>query len=128
MKGILYDARKVKAYEGLLALGEYAGQGKEWTDVLWADLLAVPGLYAELIYYLENHGFKDEFNFRGYSLTDLYVWQMDRYNLIRDLGKNTSECNKETMVLRSFRTMVDLMHNPEEYLRRFSEGRGMDRL
>ena len=97
MKGILYDARKVKAYKSLIALGEYAGQEKEWTDA-------------------------------GYSLTDLYVWQMNRYNLIRDFGKNTSECNKETMVLRSFRTMVDLMHHPEEYLKRLGESRGMDRL
>ena len=128
MKGILYDARKVKAYKSLIALGEYAGQEKEWTDALWAELLVVPDLYAECIYYLENHGFKDEFKCRGYSLTDLYVWQMNRYNLIRDFGKNTSECNKETMVLRSFRTMVDLMHHPEEYLKRLGESRGMDRL
>ncbi len=128
LQGILYDARKIKVYEGLLALGEYAGQEKEWTDGLWADLLAIPGLYEEMVYYLEHHGFKDSFQFRGYSLTDLYVWQMNRYNLIKDFGKNTSECNKETMVLRSFRTMVDLMRSPEEYLKRLGENRGMDRL
>ena len=128
MQGILYDARKVKAHESLLALGEYAGQKREWTDGLWADLLVVPGLYAELVYYLENHGFKDDFKFQGYSLTDLYVWQMTKYNLIKDLGKNTSECNKETMVLRSFRTMIDMMRSPEEYLKRLGEDRGMDRL
>lgn len=128
LQGILYDARKIKVYEGLLALGEYAGQEKEWTDGLWADLLTVPELYAEMVYYLEHHGFKDVFRFQGYSLTDLYVWQMNRYNLIKDFGKNTSECNKETMVLRSFRTMIDLMRSPEEYLKRLGENRGMDRL
>ena len=115
-------------YEALLALGEYAGQEKEWTDGLWADLLTIPELYGEMVFYLENHGFKDAFRFRGYSLTDLYVWQMNRYNLFKDFGKNTSECNKETMVLRSFRTMIDFMRSPEEYLRRLGENRGMDRL
>lgn len=128
MQGILYDARKVKAYEGLLALGKYAGQEREWVDALWTDLLAEPKLYGEIVYYLENHSFRDEFKFRGYSLTDLYVWQMNKYNLIKDLGKNTAECNKETMALRSFRTMIDLMRSPEEYLRRLGEDRGMDRL
>lgn len=128
MQGILYDARKIKAYECLLALGEYAGQEKEWINGLWADLLTIPDLYGEMVYYLENHVFRDDFKFQGYSLTDLYVWQMNKYNLIKDLGKNPSECNKETMVLRSFRTMIELMHSPEEYLKRLGEDRGMDRL
>lgn len=127
MQGILYDARKIKAYESLLDWGEYAGQERAWVDGLWADLLTIPDLYAEIVYYMENHAFKDAFKFRGYSLIDLYVWQMDRYNLIKDSGKNTAECNKETMVLRSFRTMVDFMRSPEEYAKRLGESRGMDR-
>lgn len=128
MQGILYDGRKVQVYERLLSLGEYAGQRKEWTEELWTDLLAVPPLYEEMVYYLEHHGYKGRFQYKGYSLIDLYVWQMNRYNLIKDAGKNTAECNKETMVLRSFRTMIELMKNPEEYLKRLQEGRGMDRL
>lgn len=128
MQGILYDARRVKAYESLLTLGAYAGQEKEWLDALWVDLLSIPDLYAELVYYLEHHDLMDQYKYEGYSLIDLYVWQMNKYNLVKDFGKNTSECNKETMVLRSFRTMIELMKNPEEYLKRLSEGRGMDRL
>ncbi len=128
MPEILYDGRKIQVYEKLLALGEYAGQPREWTETLWMDLLGIPSLYEELVYYLEHHDYKDHFQYEGYSLIDLYVWQMNRYNLIKDLGKNTAECNKETMVLRSFRTMIELMKNPEEYLKRLREGRGMDRL
>lgn len=127
MQGILYDARKIKAYECLISLGRYAGMEREWIDELWIDMMALPELYAEMVYYLENHGFRDNFKYEGYSLIDLYVWQMNKYNLIKDLGKNTSECNKETMVLRAFRTMIELMKSPEEYLKRLSEGRGMDR-
>ena len=127
MQGILYDARRVKAYECLVSLGGYAGMEKEWINELWTDMLTLPDLYEELIYYLENHVFRDNLKYEGYSLIDLYVWQMNKYNLIKDLGKNTSECNKETMVLRAFRTMIELMKSPEEYLKRLSEGRGMDR-
>ncbi len=118
----------MKIYEKLLALGEYAGQKKEWTEALWANLLDVPPLFEEMVYYLEHHDYKDHFQYEGYSLIDLYVWQMSRYNLIKDFGKNTAECNKETLVLRSFAAMIELMKNPEEYLKRLREGRGMDRL
>ena len=128
MAGIVYDARRIKAYEGLLAVGEIAGQPKEWCDMLWGEIIVAPELLEELIYYLEHHCLTENVKCCGYSMIDLYVWQMNRYNLIKDLGKNTAECNKETMVLRSFRTMIELMKNPEEYLKRLREGRGMDRL
>ncbi len=125
---IFFDGRKVQIYEKLLALGEYAGQEEGWTETLWMDLLAVPPLFEEMVYYLEHHDYKDDFQYKGYSLIDLYVWQMNRYNLIKDFGKNTAECNKETLVLRSFATMIELMKNPEECLKRLKEGRGMDQL
>ena len=55
MAGILYDARRIKAYEGLLAVGEIAGQPKEWCDMLWGEIIVAPELLEELIYYLEHH-------------------------------------------------------------------------
>ena len=39
MAGILYDARRIKAYEGLLALGEIAEETKQWCDDLWEELV-----------------------------------------------------------------------------------------
>ncbi|MCI6552812.1 MAG: hypothetical protein MR430_04645 [Lachnospiraceae bacterium] len=126
MQDVWYDAHRIKIYEYLFALGEYAGQDGEWLEELWADLLAVPELYEEMVHYLTHHDFRDSFKCRGYSLTDLYVWQMSKYNLIRDEGKNTAECNKETLVLRAFRTMLDLRREPEVYLKRLRERRGMD--
>ncbi|MBR6770959.1 MAG: hypothetical protein IKM28_06930 [Lachnospiraceae bacterium] len=126
MQGVWYDAHRIKVYEYLVALAEYAGQDREWLEKFWADLLTEPKLYEEMVYYLINHDFRDDFKCYGYSLTDLYVWQMSKYNLIRDEGKNTSECNKETLVLRAFRTMLDLKREPEVYLGRLRERRGMD--
>ena len=128
MNGIIYDARRIKAYEGFLALGEYAGKAPEWLSSLWEELLRDGGMMREFMYYLDHHTLLVEVKCRGYSLSDLYVWQMDRYNLVRDIGKNTSVCNKEAMVLNAFRTMVDMQRDPETYLKRLTSGRGMDQL
>lgn len=125
---ILLDARKILAFEGFYALGEYAGRDKEWLDMLWAELLEEPSLMKEFIYYLDNHNFSDESLCCGYGMTDLYVFQMSRYNLIRDIGKNTAGCNKESMVLGAFHDMACMLKNPEKYLRKLSDGPGMDRL
>ncbi len=126
--GIIYDARRIQAFEGLLALGEYAEKEKAWTQKLWEGFLQDGALMKEWMYYLDHHTFLDEDRCRGYGLTDLYVWQMDRYNLIREIGKNPTACNKETMVLNAFYTMLEMKKDPDTYVKRLTEGRGMDQL
>ncbi len=128
MSGVVYDARRIRAYEGLLALGEYAGKSGSWLDQLWAGIVLNDALMKEFMYYLDHHGFLDELKCKGYALTDLYVWQMDRYNLVRDIGKNTECCNKEAMVLNAFYTMYQMQQDPDTYLRRITSGEGMDQL
>lgn len=126
MAGILYDARRVKAYEGMLALGELAGEDKEWCDGLWEEIIFDVELLEELVYYLENHSLLDKIRCEGYGLTDLFVWQMNRYNLIGDTGRNTAACNKERMVLHAFRDMAAMKKAPAMYVKRMTLGRGMD--
>lgn len=128
MTGILYDARKVKSYDSLLQLGEYAGKSREFVDGLWSELILDDELMKEFMYYLDHHTLLDEVKCRGYAMTDLYVWQMDRYNLIREIGKNPAVCNKETMVLNAFRTMIDMKKDPDTYVERLTRGTGMDEL
>ena len=128
MSGILYDARKVMAYQGLIQLGEYAGKSKEFIESLWAELVLDEALMKEFMYYLDHHTLLDQVRCRGYSLTDLYVWQMDRYNLVREIGKNTDGCNKEALVLNAFRAMIDMKKDPDNYVERLTRGTGMDQL
>lgn len=128
MNGIIYDARRIRAYEGMMSLGEYAGREEKWLSRLWEDLLGDEGLMKEWMYYLDHHSFLDEEKFSGYGLTDIYVWQMDRYNLIREIGKNPRSCNKESMVLGAFRSMLDMKADPETYIRRLTDRPGMDQL
>lgn len=126
MSGIIYDARRIKAFEDLKALGEYTGKTEEYVLELWECFLEQEELLKEFMYYLDNHCFLDTYKVEGYSLTDLYVWQLDRYNLVRDMGKNTAACNKEIMVLDAFHGMRELLHNPAPYIKRMTEGNSMD--
>lgn len=123
---ILFDQSKLKVYDGLTRLCEYAGKPEEWQQDLWKALLTDKGLYDAFVYYLEQHALPDVPKCEGYSLTDLYVWQMEQDNLRRDTGKNTAQCNKEDMVLRAFMTMVGMQREPEAFLRRLRDWKGMD--
>lgn len=125
---IVLDGRKLLALEAFKALGEYANRDKEWLDVLWLELLEIPALMEEFMYYLDNHTFSDNNLCRGFGMTDLYVFQLSRYNLIRDIGKNTESCNKESMVLGAFHDMYQMIKNPEKYVKKLTEGPGMDRM
>lgn len=128
MSGIIYDTSKIKACEAFYTICDYAEFDRQWTDELWRDVLIHPPVYEEMVYYLEHHTFEDKVKIEGYSLSDLYVFQMDKYNLVREIGKNPRSCNKERMVMRAFRTLLDMQENPEEYVKRLKEGRGEDRL
>lgn len=128
MTDIVYGTERVRAYDGLARLCEYAGRDSAWCDALWQEMLLDRELYQEFVYYLENHMPADRMKVQGYSLTDLYVWQMERYNLRRDTGKNTESCNKEEMILMALWMMAELKKCPETYLRKLDEGAGMDRM
>lgn len=128
MQGILYDATKVKVCQGMYAICEYAEFDKEWADELWKDIVTCKEIYDEFVYYIENHTFKDQVKVEGYSLSDLYVWQMEKYNLVREIGKNPGTCNKERMVMKAFRTMINMQKEPAEYVKRLESGRGEDKL
>ena len=128
MPGIVYNTSMVKVCEAFYRICDYTELDKNWADELWLDLLQVKPVMEELVYYIENHTFLDKFKVLEYSMCDLYVWQMSRYNLIQDTGKNSKTCNKERMVMKAFRTMVDMVKNPEEYREKLERGEGMDRL
>lgn len=128
MSHIVYGTEMIRAYDGLARLCDYAGKDDKWCDGLWQEMLADGELYHEFIYYLENHMPQDGMKVQGYSLTDLYVWQMEQFNIRRDSGKNTENCNKEEMMLDAFWTMAKMKKNPESYLGKLDKGMGMDRI
>ena len=125
---IIIATSKIKAFEAFGTLCRQNGYEDAWIDSLWGDIITDEDMYAELVYFLSNHTLKDSVKIAGYSLTDLYVFQMNKYNLIREIGKNPRECNKERMVINAFRMMIDMKADPETYVKRLEEGKGEDRL
>ncbi len=128
MSNIIYDATRVKTCQGLYDICDYAEFEKEWTDKLWKDMVTNREIYEEFVYYIEHHTFMDKVKVKNYSLSDLYVFQMDKYNLVREIGKNPRTCNKERMAMKAFRALLDMQEDPDGYIRRLEEGRGEDRL
>lgn len=128
MQGIIYDATKIKVCKAFYEICDYAELSVSWADELWKNILTYPQVYEELVYYIEHHTFLDKLKVSNYSLCDLYVWQMSRYNLIKDTGKNPRTCNKEKMAMQAFRTMAELLADPEKNLKKLEYGQGTDRL
>ena len=128
MAGIIYDASKIKAYSVLDGLCRCAQEPEQMRDSLWQEFLADGELYEEFVYYAENHTIMGKMKVEGYTLLDLFVLEMDSFNLTHDTGRNTAFCNKEDMVLRAFLTMAGLKKEPEKYIERFRRGSGMDRM
>lgn len=128
MSHIVYDNAAIRVYDGLVRLCDYAGKPVAWCDALWLEMLEDRQLYEEFVYYLEHHLPRDMMKIRGYSLTDLYVWQIEQYNLRRDSGKNTVCCNKEEMMLQAFDMLARMKKNPDAYIGKLDKGAGMDKL
>lgn len=123
---ILFDQSKLKAYDGLMRLCEFAGRTQEWQQAMWCEFLTNRKLYDAFVYYLENHALPDFPKCGAYSLTDCYVWQIEQDNLRMDTGKNTADCNKEDMVLQSFMLMAEMLRDPETCTKKLSDWKGMD--
>lgn len=128
MNNIIIQTSKIKVCQYLYDLCEFCGYEKSWADNLWEEIILDNRLYEELVYYFENHTLKDQICVEGYSLTDLYFFQMNKYTLLTEIGKNPVECNKERMVLNAFNMMAGMIKDPATYIKRIEEGKGEDRL
>lgn len=128
MSNIVYKNATIRVYDSLVRLCGYAGKSAEWCDKLWQEMLDDKEIYDEFVYYLEHHVPGDLMKVRGYSLTDLYVWQIEQYNLHGDSGKNTASCNKEEMVLQALWMLAEMKKNPDGCLNRLDRGAGMDKI
>ena len=127
MGTIIYDARRLKAYGRLEELAALVGRDESYVKELWMGLVEDDELMKEFAYFLDNYTLLDEMKCCGYGLTDIYVWLIERFNLMMDYGKNGQECNKDALVLDTFLTMAEMKKNPEEYVRRLERGEHMDR-
>lgn len=123
---ILFDARRVKTYECLKQLCESVGKQEEFAENLWLEMLSDEGLMGEFMYYLDNHSLFGQLECKGYTLNDLYFYNMRQFEMMQDVGKNYSDCDKEELVLDTFMDMAGMKKDPDRYIKKLSEGLGMD--
>ncbi len=123
---ILYDARKIKTYEYLGVLCEIANKDNDFKEELWQELILDTELMGEFMYYLDKHSFRDSMSFEGYTLTDLYFYNMRRQEIRQDIGKNYADSNKEAMVLDTFMMMAMFKKQPDKYRKKLEDSLGMD--
>lgn len=125
MSAIIYDARRVKAFEYLQELGEMTGKTQEYIDSLWKTIIQHGDLMEEYTYYLDHHTFLDKLQIEGYGMTDLYMWLLRQDNLKMDYGKNGKACDKEALVLDTFWHMGQMKKDAAPYIRQLESGFGM---
>ncbi|MBR5421174.1 MAG: hypothetical protein IK115_08520 [Lachnospiraceae bacterium] len=123
---IIFDARRVKAYERLKELAALCGRDEAYREELWEELLKDAGLMGAFMYYLDEKSLYDGVSCEGYGLTDVYFYQLRRFDVSKDIGKNSPECAKDALVLDSFLFMARMKREPEKYVRLLDSGPGMD--
>ena len=127
MSVILYNAGKIKAFENLRALSLMVGENEEFANALWQEMLADEEILEEFNYFVVNHTIKGTIRCGELSLLDIYFSQMNKYNLLHDMGKNTDFCNKDRLVLHAFKQLTDMRKDPDYYANYLkNERNGMD--
>lgn len=123
---ILFDGRKMAAYELTGSLCKDYGFEVSFAETLWDGLLRLPLLYDEFVHYMQTGELTGLYLCEGVSMYDLYFYHLRRYNVTHDLGRNMPDCDKERLVFQAFHTMVLLTDDPVTYLARLSAAQGMD--
>lgn len=128
MKQIIISEEKIRFYHCLEEMCQYVQYTPEWRDAFWEELLKNPPIYQEFLYYLEHQDFLGEYQVDGYSVLDIFVWIMRRYNIRTDKGRNGTECDKTALLLDTFRMMLDMKENGTAIEWAMEMKNGMDEL
>ena len=128
MGNIIIASEKLKLFDLVGDWAEYAGYDTEWTNDFWQDLLLNPEVYEEFLYYVDHEDFLCKYKYNGQYITDIFIWEMRKYNIKTDRGKNYADCDKVEMVLNAFRTMLDMKENSERIINAMENKNGGDKL
>ena len=117
---------KEKAYAWARALCYYAGENEAFLQRFWKALIQSEGVYREFIYYLEHQNFLCDHQIEGYSLVDIMIWQMDHFKARLDQDNSKTRQNGDRMVLLAFNTFLNLVKEPDQYIRKMQAETGTD--
>lgn len=125
-KDIIFNSKTLYLYEKTKEYCFSLGYDEIFFNELWEGIILHKELFEEYTYFLQHHELKGKFTFEGYTLLDLYFFEMRGFNLRHDLGRNLKECDKDEVSVRAFHTMGQFIKNPAYYKAKLEKGMGMD--
>ena len=128
MSQIILAQEKIKLYSWLQEICEVVRYEASWRDRFWNKLLLQPGIYQEFLHYAETNDFLCKCQIDGYYITDIFIWEMRKYNVRTDRGKNGEDCDKYAMLLEAFDTMLEMVDNGARVDWSMEMKTGMDQL
>ena len=121
-----------QAYDTLhgfvLALGEAAGETKEYTEELWRRIQASPEVLRELAYYHDYRSFLGEYKVAGYSLVDILVWQVDHFKAYMDRREEVNRFRQERLLLKSLDVLLQMEKSPDRFVEKMRSETGIDQI
>ena len=115
-----------RTYEFAKALCKYSEEDEAFLLQFVDKLEKSEALLKEFEYYLNKQDFLCEMNISGITVTDILVWQVDKFKAGIDEGRFKLKYNPDAMVLHAFDTMYEVEKNPEPYLENFRMVTGTD--
>ena len=80
---IIIASEKIKLFSYLCDLCEYIRYTDKWRDEFWGKLIENEPLYREYLYYVEHKDFLLDVKVDGFSVIDILIWEMRKYNIKR---------------------------------------------
>ena len=117
---------KKEVYQWAAGLCASCGKDKSFLDELFSRFEEYPALYEEFSYFYHNDDFLCSLSVDGMTVTDILVWQTDRFKAALDEGKFGLKYDRSEMILMAFYTMYDVIKDPGKYMAHFREETGTD--
>ncbi|MCR5421274.1 MAG: hypothetical protein K6E98_09715 [Lachnospiraceae bacterium] len=116
--------------DGLLGFAEalcrFGGKDKGFYEEFIRRLKDSKALYKEFEYYYKHQDFLCEMNIGGITVTDILVWQVDKFKAGIDEGRFELKYNGDAMLLEAFNTMYEVEKKPDRFLENFRTVTGSD--
>ena len=119
-----YGRKEIEQW--IRTLGESAKEGEVFLKALAEALLEEPEAAQEFAYYMETGDFLCKMKVDGYTVIDVMVWQMDHFKARLDQDNSKTRQNGDRMVLLAFNTFLNLVKEPDQYIRKMQAETGTD--
>ncbi len=110
----------------VIQMAAACGETEDFVRDFLNDLVCDDGILEEFVYYLNENNFLCREKIAGYSVVDILVFQMDHFKATMDRAENGMKTDGNKMVLRAFRTLLNMRKDPEPIVNAMQGETGTD--